>query len=135
MASKDPYESLPDEPELAFIQLEEYFRSELNESPEEEQDYAQYMIKTVASARSFRLQIFGDWKLATNTMPQFRVFSLDIEAFKVTYRIQHSRRERQLSVALDPATKDQIRHLLDQITKIIDRLEVDTLKKELHTLK
>ena len=48
----------------------------------------------------------------------------------VQIQIAHGRRVRGYSVRLDPSTKSKIRHYLEKIREIVDRLEVPLPKKE-----
>jgi hypothetical protein len=45
-------------------------------------------------------------------------------------RIRHSRRAKRYSVALDTATKQKIKHHLDQLKEITGSLELSTAKRE-----
>ena len=54
----------------------------------------------------------------------------EIEAYIIHVKIKHGRRKRGYHVALNPTTKETVRHLIAQIRSIVDRLEVNVQKKE-----
>lgn len=140
MAANDPFSNLPDDPEIAFIELEKQFRAELNEKLENSESgsagdsyYLEYINRTLASARALKLDILREWEVPShenNLWSEFRRFSTDVDHYLIQIKILHGRRNREYSVGLDAPTKQKIRHHLSQIKEAIDPLGLPQAKKE-----
>jgi hypothetical protein len=79
------------------------------------------------------LNILGAWNVpsAVNfTLETYQDFRRDVEHYKTIFQIRHSRRRSGFSVRFDTAAKQKIRHHLQQIRVLIDKLEVDVPKRE-----
>jgi hypothetical protein len=140
MIADDKFSDLPAEPELAFVQLEREFRNDLTNSLEASESgnasdtyYLEYMNNTLAAARALNLDILKGWEVPSSDRQlwdAYRRFKSDVDHYTIQIRIHHSRRARGYSVALDSVTKQKIRHHLNQIKEVVDRLEVSPAKQE-----
>jgi len=146
MADNEEYTDLPEEDEQAFIKLERKFRAELHQesrlaNESEQNDYSPYLSyinRTVAAAKTLHLGILHDFEIPShraNLWDAYQEFNTIVEHYMVQIQIVHGRRVRGYSVQLDPSTKSKIRHYLDKIREIVDRLEVPLPKKEALTAK
>ena len=145
--SDEEYIDLPEDPELAFIQLEKKFQEELDrrshgyEENNEVSDsqFLSYINKTVAAAKTLGIQSSEDWEVPhhrTHNIPaEYNDFCTAIQHYLVQTKIAHGRRVRGYSVRLDATTKSKIRHYLEKIREIVDRLEVPLPKREALTAK
>jgi hypothetical protein len=135
MTDDDLYSDLPEDKELAFLQLEENFRNELFDKcnqPNAGLAYMEYLNKTHAVARALELPLLEDMPdfNTGNSQVVYSGLSPRIENYIIQVRIRHGRRTKGYSVALDAVTKEKVRHFIAQIRNIFDRLEVDIRKKE-----
>ncbi len=137
----EAYTDLPEEDEQAFMQLEKKFRAEMNEELNEAEQrqvnndtaYLSYINRTVAAAKTPHLGILQDFEIPShrvNLWDAYQEFNTIVEHYMVQIQIAHGRRVRGYSVRLDPSTKSKIRHYLEKIREIVDRLEVPLPKKE-----
>jgi hypothetical protein len=95
--------------------------------------YLSYINRTVAAAKTLHLGILQDFEIPshrTNLWDAYQEFNTIVEHYMVQIQIVHGRRVRGYSVHLDPCTKSKIRHYLEKIREIVDRLEVPLPKKE-----
>ncbi len=74
------FDDIPDDPELAFLELEKRFSQELartlNESfgdSDSTEDYLRYMSRTLAAKQALGLSVLGDW-----SVPAAPNFSIDL---------------------------------------------------------
>jgi hypothetical protein len=140
MISDDELLDLPEDPELAFVQCERKLREGLFRRLEETESYnanssykLEYINHVVAVAKALELSIFDEYSipsLGSDLHPFYEQFRHDVDHVTVQIRMRHARRVKNYSVALDPATKSKVRHHLQQIKEIVDRLEVSERKKE-----
>jgi len=140
MIKDEDYFDLPDDPELAFLQLEREARSVLEGRIEGGDDdspfyeyYQEYINSTLAAARGLQLDYFEFWETPTDrheTYDVYRKFSLEVAKYTMQIRIRHSLHAKRYSVSLDEATKQKIRHHLNQLKEIADKMEISTAKRE-----
>jgi hypothetical protein len=131
----DFFIDLPEDSELAFLQLEEKLRSELHAKTTQTQNalfYMEYLNRIHAIARGLALPILEDFEVPQvgNATNVFNVVFPQIENFIMQVKIRRGRRVKGYSVVLDTTTKEKVRHLIAQIKNIVDKLEVDIRKKE-----
>lgn len=136
----DPYENLPDDPELAFLQLEAHFRLACetkikNAHQEERVDvfYVDYIAEVLAAITELGLQAeFHDRvpKIEDVDYNTYLNFNKDVKHYRTMLEIRHRRRTQGYSVRFDAAAKSKIKHHLDQVRGIFEKLEVDEKKKE-----
>jgi hypothetical protein len=142
----DEYPDLAEDPDLAFRQLERKFRREMTEAlknlDENESGnlhYLSYINRTVAAAKTLGIEAFKEWEIPSHQRgslwDEYQEFNTAVEHYVVQLQIMGSRRVRGYSVQLDAATKSKIRHYLEKIREIVDRLEVPLPKKEALTAK
>jgi hypothetical protein len=141
----DEYLDLAEDPDVAFRQLEKKFRAEMDGHLERSQAHnfetfaLSYINRTVAAAKTLEIEPLKDWEVPPpqrqNLWEEYEEFRMAVEHYLVQTKILHSRRVRGYSVQLDAATKSKIRHYLEKIKEIVDRLEVPLPKKEALTAK
>lgn len=61
----------------------------------------------------------------------WNAFSLYVRGYTTEIQIRHSRRAKVYSVPSDLATKERIRHHLNEMKSLCDRLEISVVKKEI----
>lgn len=140
MTDEEVYAELPDDPELAFLLLEKHFREQCEaklkatENHTETQTiYVEYISKVVAAIRELGIEAKFETKIPRIQDVSFHTyaeFGKDVEHYRTGLQIRHARRSKGYSVRFDGATKEKIRHHLDQLRGIIDKLEVNAGKKE-----
>jgi len=135
----DFFIDLPEDSELAFLQLEEKLRSELQEKTKQNQNnlfYMEYFNQIHAIARGLALPILEKFEVPQvgNAINVFTAVSPEIENFIIQVKIRRGRRARGYSAVLDSTTKEKVRHLIAHINSIVDRLEVDIRKKKLYII-
>lgn len=134
------YDDLPDDPEQAFIVLEEHFRDRLDRQLQNanEQDntsvfYTEYIGRVLAAieeldlSAAFRQVVPRIEEVDYST---YLNFNKDVEHYKTSLRIRHARRAKGFSIKFDEATKQKILHHLTQIKEIIPKLEISEGKRE-----
>jgi hypothetical protein len=124
---------LPDDPDVAFLKLETLFRQELLDNYDNETDYYQYMNKVLCARDELQVEILSDYKIPEPDSiheNDFLLFTAELDRFKTRLIIQNSKRNKTYSVRLDATTKQKVRHLLNQIKGIVDKVELDDRKKE-----
>jgi hypothetical protein len=142
----DEYPDLAEDPDLAFRQLEKKFRREMNEALNQLDEresgniyYLSYINRTVAAAKTLGIEVFKDWEIPSHERNslwgEYQEFNTAVEHYLVQVQIMHSRRVRGYSVQLDASTKSKIRHYIEKIREIVDRLEVPLPKREALTAK
>lgn len=95
--------------------------------------YSEYINDVLTAVEAFELNILGHWKRQKiqqaifDVFPQFQM-EVNNEVGKI--RIRHLRRSQQFSVALEPSSKERIRHYLTKVREVIDGLDVNQAKKE-----
>ncbi len=142
MIDDDHYMNLPDNPELAFLEIEKSVKKTLearldggdNNSPYTLW-YREYINKVIAAARTLNVNgfeylvypKFGEDEIYT----YYQDFSNYVMGYVMELRIRYSSKVKQHSIPLDSATKEKIRHHLGQMKTLCDRLELSTEKKEI----
>jgi hypothetical protein len=124
---------LPDNPDVAFLKLETLFRKELEETDQDYSDYYQYMNKVLCAMDELQIKLFSEQKLPEPDSIDdnaFLLFTAEIDRFRTRVIIRNSKQTKTYSVRLDTATKQKVRHLLNQIKEIVDKVELDDGKKE-----
>lgn len=115
-------EELPDDPEAAFLVLEEEFRAALLllKNPSKK-DYYEYFSRIAGAKDELKIDALGNYD-PPRLSQQLYVFEEEfitvqgtIARLKTRIHVRNSRRNRTYSVHFDHATKQKIRHLLSQI--------------------
>jgi hypothetical protein len=138
--SPDPFENLPEDPELAFLQLEAAFRAEcdrqLGLAGERERTdviYVDYIAQVLAAIEELGLQ--ANFHTAVPSIEDVNYntylnFNKDVKHFRTALEIRHRRRAQGYSVEFDGVAKAKIHHHLEQIREIFEKLELDERKRE-----
>jgi hypothetical protein len=140
MTEDEVFEGLPEEPELAFVVLESFYKAKLEQAIEgcdEGQVIVfhkrQYIHQVVASATALGIEAISRYIPPAEHNEVWNLydqFSLEVEQVKIQIRIGHSNRHREFSVALGGPEKEKIRHYINQIKEIVDESDCSTEKKE-----
>ena len=142
MISDDELLNLPDDPELAFVHYEETLRKRVQTEIDTSGGYnieglqIEYISHVLGVVKALDLKILENWEMPSVAQAsglienQYKQLLADVAHYVVQIRVKNARRLKRYSVALDPAVKQQIRHHLDRIKEIVDRLEVPLSKKE-----
>ena len=138
--SDDLYENLPQDSERAFLLLEKRFRDEceeqVNRAHQEENVivfYVDYIAQVFAAITELGLSAeFNDRvpKIEDVTYNTYINFSKDVKHYRTMLEIRHGRRVQGYSVRFDSATKEKMRHHLNQLRGIFDKLQVEVQKRE-----
>jgi len=106
----DFFIDLPEDSELAFLQLEEKLRSELQEKTKQNQNalfYMEYLNRIHAIARGLALPILEKFEVPQvgNAVNEFNSVSPEIENFIIRVKIRRGRRAKGYSVVQIPRQK------------------------------
>lgn len=135
------YENLPDDPELAFLELENAFREDCekklrgaHENERTDVYFVQYISKVIATINELGLsESFpsSDIPIIDNVdFSTYLNFSKDVEHYTTMLQIRNGRRRKEFSVSLDPDAKSKLRQLLEKVKSTIDTLDISIPKKE-----
>ena len=140
MISDHDYFDLPEDTDLAFLHIEKELRQKLQQRIDESNNdspfvewYQDYINETLGAARGLNITEFDEFSVPVNNHryhEEYRAFTLAVDQYIMQVRIRHSRRAKRYSVALDAAAKEKIRHHLNQLKDLTDKLEVSTKKRE-----
>jgi hypothetical protein len=137
----DPYDDLPDDPEEAFLQLEEHFKDEcdrsLKEAGQDERTdviHVSYIAQVLAAITALGLE--SEFKsevpsIENVTYNTYLDFNKDVMHYRTVLRIRRSQRRQGYSVQFDETAKRKIHHHLDQVLDIFSKLEVEENKREM----
>jgi len=136
----DEYFDLPEDPELAFVKLARWHRSEYDRKVSEEFDdgsreqyWSDYINQIVGSADGLGIVQFSKYSAAPNSDNLYEIFSVltsEVLKFSTAVRVRQSRRQKNYSVPLDDATRAKIKHHLDNLLEVARKLEVSENKRE-----
>jgi hypothetical protein len=134
---------LSEDSDLAFTQVEGTARAELESIlgyVEERQEVPSleceldYMGAVLAAAEEFGIDELLGWELPGYTEEHARTrcrnFRQEAKRVALKLSIRSARRAKGHLITFDAATKLQLRHHLEQIRQIVDKLEISTGKKE-----
>lgn len=140
MINDGEFYDLPEDPDLAFVKLENEFREAADKQLEVAENNGQYdtiwqnyVNCTIAAARELGITYFEQWetpRVGRNFYEAYRSFSLAVAQYTMQVRIRHSRRAKRYSVALDTATKQKIKLHLEQLKELALSLELSTAKRD-----
>lgn len=138
--TNDVYDDLPDDPESAFVLLEQYYRSQMDEDvhgSEESSHIAycrrKYMSAVVAAAKSLNIPGIEGYVVPyeeSEIWAAFDVFETDVMNLSIQIKINRSRSRKKFSVSFDPSAKQKIRHYIDQIKSEVDKTDLSKEKKD-----
>lgn len=134
------YAELPDDPEQAFIMLENHFRELCDDRLENAHEnenvsvfYVEYIGRVLAAIEELGLSTAFQERVPRIQDVDYTTylnFSKDVEHYKTMLQIRHSRRTKGYSVRLDEPTRKKIKHYLEQIREIFLKLEIDSRKRD-----
>lgn len=134
------YDNLPEDPQLAFVQLEIHFRKEAQHRIEQSDQgneineyQLQYINQVTVAARALGIEQLSAYEVPFNDNQMWELytrFRTDVENLVIEIRIHHSRRKRQFSVALEEPQKQRIRHYIDQIRQTVEESDCSQDKKD-----
>jgi hypothetical protein len=136
----DPFEDLPDDPEDAFLILEEHFREEcdvaLKSAGQDERTdviHVAYISQVLGAITAlgleaeFKSEVPSIENVSYNT---YLDFNKDVMHYRTVLRIRKSQRRQGYSVQFDETAKRKVHHHLDQVLEIFNKLEVEEAKRE-----
>lgn len=136
------FRTLNDDPELAFVELEQHFdevlKSDLESSANSysyTSSYIRYMNQTIAAAEALGLDFLKQWDVPSYRNSQdgseyFNDFKSTVTGIVLKIKISRSRRHNQYSIGLTDTDKSKIRHFCDQIKVVIDGAVIGVNKKD-----
>jgi hypothetical protein len=138
------FNSLPDDPELAFVAVEQHLRSELHDRLNTVDEngyeatnsmYITYISKTVAAATAYSIEMPKSWTIPSHSINHsltdtYKDFVIDVDHITMQIKIAHSRNHRRYSYALSDTDKRKIRHFGEQIKVIIEESNAPLPKRE-----
>ncbi len=132
--------NLSDDPEQAFVECERHARGRLEEAVAKLTDnetgnacHLAYMSTVLGVAAELDIGILTSWKLPP---PQDEIWNIaqsfinDVDHCTVRIRMRLARRKKRYSVAFDSATKEKLRHHLNQMLEVVQNLEVSSRKRD-----
>lgn len=134
------FDDIPDDPEVAFLKLERSFREECDRAiaageyeSDPSGDRFRYANRVLAARTALGLpKILADWGTLDSgdfTIDVYRNFIGDVEHCRTILEIQHSRRDKGLTIRFDTTAKSKLRHHLTQIRDFVGKLEIDDWKR------
>lgn len=140
MIDEEHFENLPEQPELAFVYLEEKYRIALKDEldkadPNSSWDhyYLEYMNAVIAVAEALDLDFLENFTISSmrsNIYQDYTNFNLAVNQFTTKTRIINGKRRRDYSVALSLKQKDEIRKYVNNIKTIVEKSHLPEDKKE-----
>ena len=140
MTDEEVFAELPDDPEEAFLVLERHFREQCEakvqaagQNDSVEIHYVEYISKVLAAIRELGIRAAFETEVPEIQNVSYHTyanFSKDVEHYRTGLQIRRARRSKGYSVRFDAATKEKLRHLLEQVREIVEKLEVNENKKD-----
>jgi|SRR5581483_6625290 len=133
------YDNLPDQPELAFLYLEEIFYQKVMTSEKEYRGdapnsaYVEYISQTLAAKTELQLDILRDWKrpsLRDFDHSTFLDFRHDVVHYRTAIQIRFGQRTKAFSARLDVNAKRTLHHLISQLREIVLEASLTDQKRE-----
>jgi hypothetical protein len=136
------YDDLPEDPEEAFLVLEERFREDRDHKAGDNFDpqqyfpadaYLEYMQRCASAAEELGLGFANDLRVpAVGNLhwDSVRLFQGDLHHHLTRLNIRRARRDGGFSVKFDTTAKSKITHYITQIREMILRMELDDWKRE-----
>jgi hypothetical protein len=136
------YENLPEDPEQAFLVLEEHFREKClkatSQSSGDEDSSAfwlEYIGDVLASLQALKLQVdfFEHFNAILHERPTYVTyidFTLHVKRLCTMLRVKNGRRVQGYSVRFDTPAKMKVQHHIKQLRGIFGKLEVERRKKD-----
>lgn len=138
--SESIYDDLPEDHEQAFVYLEKQFRAQLDESLKDNNESSYdayckrtYMNQVIAAANSLDIPGIKDYAVPSGDRKiweVFQSFEMDVMNLSIQIGINHARRRKRYSVALDKVEKEKIRHYIEQIRTVVENSELPQDKRD-----
>ncbi|TPI28783.1 hypothetical protein FJW07_30630 [Mesorhizobium sp. B3-1-9] len=137
MSERIDYEGLPDDPELAFVRLVDFFDQKLKEAVRGSDDddtrlhLIEHMNSILGAATALHIHALGSFRLPDweSTYNVHRDFDLAVKSVVLQIQIQKARVTKLYSVNLNTADKERIHHLVRQIRETLEAADLDSRKK------
>lgn len=135
----DQYEELSGDDHIAFLQLENAFRREMESAAELSNSSwtyatADYMNKTLAAASALNIEALSNFSVNTRDgdahQEDFNDFLRAVDNIIVQMRIANSRRQSSMTVGLTEAQKDKIHHFIEKIRSEVEASTAPDTKKD-----
>jgi hypothetical protein len=142
MITDEEISQLPEDPQLAFVEVEKIIRARLREKEDEatQEQYGnadsyrlEYMNKVLAAARVYEIEALKRWdvpQINDNIDLAYRQLSSDVDHFTMQIRLRQPARGRENSVGLDGSTKIKIHHHISQIRAAIEAADLPESKRD-----
>jgi hypothetical protein len=137
---RDIFENLPEDPEEAFLLLEEKFRNECESAiAASHQDesvnvyYVDYIAQVIAAISELGLQAQFDDRIPQIEDVNYQTyinFSKDVKHYRTMLLIRRGKRTQGYSVRFDTATRSKVQHHIEQLRTIFDKLEIELDRRE-----
>jgi hypothetical protein len=136
----DPYDDLPEDPEIAFLRLEAHFKDECerrlraaNQDERTDVIHVDYIAQVLGAINALGLE--SEFKSEVPSIDDVNYatylnFNKDVMHYRTILRVRNSLRTQGYSVQFDENAKRKIHHHLDQVLEIFDKLEVEETKRE-----
>lgn len=134
------YDDLPEDHEKAFVYLEKQFRAQLDESLKDNDQSSfdayckrKYMSSVIAAANSLDIPGIKDYLSPYNDKGVWEIFEgfeTDVMNITIQIEINHARRRKKYSVALESTAKQKIRHYIEQIRTTVVESGVSQDKRD-----
>jgi hypothetical protein len=132
---------IPDDPELAFLYLEDQFNQELESAEQKnwgdggppDRIFIEYMAKTLSAVQELQLDALQSWQTPLTgdfQLGNYLNFRHDVLQYRTRLEIRFGRRARAFSVKLSAKDKRTIHHYITKIRELIIFVELQELKKE-----
>ena len=135
----NPYEELSEDDHVAFLQIENEFRQEMERRQEEPNSSwyyltADYMNKTLAAATALNIDALTGFSVNTREHDDhgenFNEFLRAVDNIIVQMRILNSRSRNAMTVGLTEAQKTKIHHLIEKIRGEVEASATTEDKKD-----
>jgi hypothetical protein len=134
----DPLEDLPDDPEEAFLLLEERFQEERDlrlrsRGKDDDLTLNKYISQVLGAIAALGLEEFKSEMpptYADGGYVNYLEFDKHVTQYCTMLRVRRSLRRQGYSVQFDDVAKRKIHHHLDQVLEIFNKLEVEDTKRE-----
>lgn len=140
MISDEDLYYLPEDPKEAFVYIESLARQRLDDKLAEARGgyeitelQRHYMNHVIGAAKNYEVESLQNWRVPIDEDEIYRVYTaFRSTAVRITFqfRLERASRNKMFSVAFDAATKEKLRHLLGEIRRTVDKLDVSEAKRD-----
>lgn len=138
---EDFFNTLPDDPEAAFVAIVERLDAELDDKLNAAQNSSatrihllHHMSEVIGAAEALAIEDIAGWRIPSsdegdNIFDAHQDFAIALKRVIMNVRIRHAKIGQHYSVELDQVAKQKIHHFGGQIRYHIERSDLDDLKK------